>query len=106
MHNMMWQDNDGQWWFFGGVESILVQFHPASRKGRPPFIECNTRQEVVGVDTSYNGTTASLFRCRLLSSAPRSAISATMTGWNPFERCSPTGFTLIERTATWSVRAS
>jgi len=49
MNDIMWKDDRGQWWFFAGVESILVHFHPASSKGRPPFIECNSGQEVVGV---------------------------------------------------------
>lgn len=51
MHNMMWQDNDGQWWFFEGVESTLVDSRPKGLWGKPtkfPVIECNTGQVVPG----------------------------------------------------------
>jgi hypothetical protein len=49
MNDIMWKDDRGQWWFFAGVESTLVDFHPPCGKGHPPYIECNTGQEVVGM---------------------------------------------------------
>jgi hypothetical protein len=45
--DILWKDHEGQWWYFTGVESILLNFCP-SRNGRPARLECNTGQELIG----------------------------------------------------------